>query len=94
MKDQYFGDVNDYRKYGLLRVLLSETGLTHTLCWMLTPSDGRSDGKFVDYLASPKRWQHLDPPLFEFLARATESLFSLLGQIVQYCVMFVNICYN
>lgn len=67
MKDQYFGDVNDYRKYGLLRVLLSKTGLTHTLCWMLTPSDGRSDGKFVDYLASPKRWQHLDPPLFEFL---------------------------
>ncbi len=67
MKDQYFGDVNDYRKYGLLRTLLSETGLSHTLCWMLTPSDGRSDGKFVDYLESPDRWQHLDPILFEFL---------------------------
>ncbi len=67
MKNQYFGDVNDYRKYGLLRTLLSETELSHTLCWMLTPSEGRSDGKFVDYLASPERWQHLDPPLFEFL---------------------------
>ena len=27
MKDQYFGDVNDYVKYGLLRALSSEAAL-------------------------------------------------------------------
>ncbi len=27
MKDQYFGDVNDYRKYGLLRAFTFEDGL-------------------------------------------------------------------
>lgn len=67
MKDQYFGDVNDYRKYGLLRALLANNTLDHALCWMLTPSDGRSDGKFVNYLGAPARWRHFDPSLFEFL---------------------------
>ena len=27
MKDQYFGDINDYRKYGLLRALQAGSGL-------------------------------------------------------------------
>ena len=35
MKNQYFGDINDYVKYGLLRVFSA----THrvAVCWMLTP---------------------------------------------------------
>ena len=33
MKDQYFGDINDYRKYGLLRPIIASSG------WMLTPDD-------------------------------------------------------
>ena len=41
MKNQYFGDVNDYRKYGLLRVLQREANLRCVVAWMLTPDDGR-----------------------------------------------------
>jgi len=67
MKNQYFGDVNDYRKYGLLRVLTGQGGLSVAVCWMLTPDDGRSDGRFVEYLQQPERWRHYDPALFDRL---------------------------
>ena len=40
MKNQYFGDINDYRKYGLLRLIAKKTGLKIGICWMLTPDDG------------------------------------------------------
>ena len=47
MKNQYFGDINDYRKYGLIRIL-SNSGIIRTgICWMLTPDDTRTDGKFT-----------------------------------------------
>lgn len=70
MKHQYFGDVNDYRKYGLLRRLQSDSGLRLGVCWMLTADDSRTDGKFVDYLARPARWRGYDPELFDSLATA------------------------
>ena len=70
MKHQYFGDVNDYRKYGLLRTLQSHTGLRLGVHWMLTPDDGRSDGKFIDYLTEPFRWRRYDPALFDALSAA------------------------
>jgi hypothetical protein len=70
MKHQYFGDVNDYRKYGLLRTIQRETGLRLGVWWMLTPNDGRSDGKFTEYLDNAARWRRYDPPLFDALAAA------------------------
>lgn len=39
MKNQYFGDINDYRKYGLIRLLTGAGKLKTTVCWMLTPDD-------------------------------------------------------
>jgi len=33
MKNQYFGDINDYRKYGLLRTLTGGQIKT-AVCWM------------------------------------------------------------
>lgn len=68
MKNQYFGDINDYRKYGLLRVVSS--GLRLRVCWMLTPDDGRQDGKFVRYLARREKWRAYDPSLFDLLHRS------------------------
>lgn len=65
MKNQYFGDINDYKKYGLLRSIISATGLKIFIAWMLTPDDGSTDGKFIEYLNQPEKWNHFDKPLYE-----------------------------
>ena len=70
MKDQYVGDINDYRKYALLRALSSGGANRVGVCWMLTPSDGRSDGNKLTYLHQPERHRHVDPELFDILAHA------------------------
>ena len=67
MKDQYFGDVNDFRKYGLLRNLVLPTRLRLGVCWMLTGSDGRSDGNFLSYLHQPERYERCDPDLLRWM---------------------------
>lgn len=67
MKNQYFGDVNDYRKYGLLRALTGLGELSAAVCWMLTPDDGRTDGRFTEYLSQPETWRPFDPNLFDKL---------------------------
>jgi hypothetical protein len=67
LKDQYFGDINDYRKYGLIRALQAETGLRVLVTWMLTPNDSRRDGKLRTYLDQPDHWQPFDPELHKGL---------------------------
>ena len=58
MKDPYFGDVNDFRKYGLLRLLSIQDRLRLGVCWMLTEPDGTTDGRFLSYLAQPEKYRH------------------------------------
>src|SRR5450759_3082113 len=70
MKDQYFGDVNDYRKYGLLRALQAPASLSLCVAWMLTSDDGSSDGALRGYLSQPDIWRHHDPELFDKLCSA------------------------
>jgi hypothetical protein len=72
MKNQYFGDINDYVKYGLLR-LFAKTGLRIGVCWMMTHSDGRTDGGKIQYLTNSRRWRDYDPELFDCLANAVRS---------------------
>ncbi|MEI7767765.1 MAG: hypothetical protein WCJ97_10055 [Phycisphaerae bacterium] len=67
MKNQYFGDVNDYRKYGLLRALKVPGNLPLGVCWMLTDNDGGRDGKKRDYLDNQEAYRHFDPPLYDWL---------------------------
>ena len=68
MKHQYFGDINDYRKYGLFRFLTTGSGLSTCVCWMLTPDEGGADGRHIDYLRERKlETVRRDPPLFEAL---------------------------
>src|SRR5438046_2762164 len=74
MKNQYFADVNDYRKYGLIRSVIEATGFRVGVCWMLTEADDRSDGKFVQYWQQPERWRRHDPALFDSLSRCKADL--------------------
>jgi hypothetical protein len=64
MKNQYVADINDYRKYGLLRALSGGGKIRTGVCWMLTPNDDRTDGQFTRYLHSPEQWKQYDPSLF------------------------------
>ena len=67
MKDQYVGNVHDYRKYVLLRVLQSDVDIKLGVCWMLTPPerDGSSGAAF-SYLSdvADRAW---DPTVFDAL---------------------------
>ena len=67
MKNQYFGDISDYKKYSLLRVLSNHGVMRIIVCWMLTEDDDRTDGKFIRYLQEPARWRHYDPQIFDML---------------------------
>lgn len=73
MKHQYFGDVNDYVKYGLLRCF-AEAGFRVGILWMLTPDDGRPDGRKTKYLSRPELWERHDPELFTVLSIALSKV--------------------
>ncbi len=70
MKNQYFGDVNDYRKYGLVRALTGQGKLSSMVCWMLTEDNDRPDGGKLDYLLKPDTWRGYDEELFDSLHEA------------------------
>jgi hypothetical protein len=70
MKNHYFGDVNDYRKYGLIRALTGQGTLNSMICWMLTEDDDRADGGKLDYLLKQDTWRGYDEELFDTLREA------------------------
>jgi hypothetical protein len=67
MKNQYFGDINDYRKYGLLRVLEQAGELSIGMCWMLTPDDTTRNGERRRYFDLASKFEGFDPLLFDKL---------------------------
>ena len=70
MKNQYFGDIYDYIKYGLLRQLGRCGKVSTAVCWMLTENDDRRDGHRVSYLHDAEAWRVFDPPVFDCLRTA------------------------
>jgi len=70
MKEQYVGDVNDYRKYALLRHLAQQGRIRIGVCWMLTPPDA---GNLRDYLKQADRWRGYDPELFDQIRAVIEQ---------------------
>jgi hypothetical protein len=73
MKNQYFGDINDYRKYGLLRGLSNNGKISTLVCWMLTENDSRPDGKFISYIGNKEKFSKYDPELFNILSDCLKS---------------------
>jgi len=67
MKNQYVGDINDYHKYGLIRILTENPAVLTHVCWMLTLDDNKTDGGKIDYLLKPNKWRKYDPELFDVL---------------------------
>jgi hypothetical protein len=73
VRNEFFGDINDYRKYGLLRILSGGKRASSAICWMLTPDMGKPTK--VDYLCRDKTWRHktcwhFDERLFDALHQA------------------------
>lgn len=69
MKNQYFGDIGDYKKYSILRAFALQGALRVAVCWMLTEDDSRSDGQKIQYLSQQDKWRHYDPHVFDLLHR-------------------------
>ena len=93
MKNQYFGDVNDYLKYGLLRLLGDEGRRSLAVCWMLTPDDGcgdgrRGDGRFIGYLEQPEEWRSYDPPLYDTLRDCLHEQGERCVRLIQRSTLF------
>ena len=62
------GDIGDYGKFGLLRFLSGAGDYNLGVNWYLTPDDGSSDGKYIDYLDEDSR-KYPDKELHEALKR-------------------------
>ncbi len=73
MKNQYVGDFNDFCKYAFLRFLTDGGRKKLGIHWMLTPDDNRSDGRKTSYLTNPDKWRHIDPELFDALAKCVNQ---------------------
>lgn len=66
MNNQYFGDVKDYYKYGLIRHLCTGDEISTTVCWMLTLDDNTGYKADTDYLKIPT-YARFDPELYAAL---------------------------
>lgn len=60
MKDQYFGDINDYRKYGLLRAIIRSSGVRllvakrfNFIQRMLEALKSATAGSFMEAFSTP-----------------------------------------
>lgn len=67
MKNQYFGDINDYKKYSLLRILTDLGKMDTVVCWVLTANDMCNDGRRTQYLNQPEIWEKRDPVVYRHL---------------------------
>jgi hypothetical protein len=74
MQDRYAGDVGDFGKLALLRVLAPNRRLG--ICWYLTDGgrEVNSDGRYLGYLDRPGRFRNLDAELFDALRHYRDEL--------------------
>ena len=85
MQDRYFGDVGDFGKYGLLRILhgCADAGakLRLGVVWYLFPDeDHNADGMHLGYLRKPKDYRDCDEQLFDLLH---PLIFDEVGQLIE-----------
>ncbi len=72
MQNRYTGDIGDFSKLGILRVLRSK-GLTIGMNWYLTPDENHNkDGRHTEYL-NDERYRHCDEELWLELGRIVKE---------------------
>ncbi len=72
MQNRYAGDIGDFSKFGLLRVLQA-SGLSIGLNWYLVPNESHNDdGRFVQYL-NDERFRSCDEELWNALKRIVSA---------------------
>lgn len=67
MKNQYVGDVNDYKKYSLIEIVSEVLNEKALIAWMLTDDDRGNDGNKLDYLKNERNERQFNPELFDRL---------------------------
>jgi hypothetical protein len=73
LQNRYVGDVGDYAKYGLLRMLTGTTGFRWGVIWCLYDDESHNDdGRHVGYLKDPIMCG-LDPDLHRHLSGIVSS---------------------
>jgi len=84
MQNRYFGDVGDFGKYGLLRILSGleeEPQLRLGVVWYLFPDETHNaDGKHLGYLRKPRDYRDCDEQLFRLLH---SLIFDKNGQLIE-----------
>ncbi len=65
MNNQFFGDVRDFYKYALLRILSNSGKCSIAVCWLLT-TDSKKGGNELAYLHNDN-YRQKDEKLFDFL---------------------------
>ena len=71
MQDAFVGDIGDYGKYGLLR-MVQWAGLSLSVNWyrvVKSQSGKQDDGKYVHYLCEPEKYRKFDTHLFDTLQK-------------------------
>lgn len=82
MKNQYFGDVGDFGKYGIIRHLINNVpDVRIGVNWFLTKNDIRTDGKHIDYLTKSAEFRECDPELYNFLQESVTNNLRSIRQI-------------
>jgi hypothetical protein len=68
MKNQYVGDINDYHKYGLIKIFnkIAPNEKIYFV-WMLTKNINNNEGGNIDYLNEPEKYRNYDSQLFDDL---------------------------
>ena len=66
MRDQFFGDVYDYLKYGLIRRLTNYGETPSALCWMMRPDEDNDEGRRTNYLEDPAA-RDFEPEVYDLL---------------------------
>lgn len=79
MKNQYFGDIGDYGKYGLLK-FLAQHDVKIAVNWYLTKDEENKsgDGKFAEYLEKDEEYSKYDKDLYGTLT-LLGTLFSMMA---------------